>query len=49
VGFAIPLGIVMLGVSLGRVSLAAKGADTVIRWIAGLILVAAGFYFLLTL
>jgi len=48
-GFAIPLGIVMLGVSLGRVSLAAKGADTAIRWIAGLILIVAGFYFLITL
>jgi cytochrome c biogenesis protein CcdA len=49
VGFAIPLGIVMLGVSLGRVSLAARGADAVMRWIAGVILIVAGFYFLLTL
>ena len=47
VGFAIPLAVVMLGVSLGRVSLAAKGADTAIRWIAGLILIVAGFYFLI--
>jgi len=49
VGFAIPLGIVMLGVSLGKVSLAAKGADTAIRWVSGLILIVAGFYFLITL
>lgn len=48
VGFAIPLGAVMLGVSLGKVSLAARGADTAIRWIAGLILLVAGFYFLIT-
>ena len=48
VGFAIPLGIVMLGVSLGRVGLAAKGADAAIRWIAGLVLLVAGFYFLVT-
>jgi cytochrome c biogenesis protein CcdA len=48
VGFAIPLGIVMLGVSLGKFSLAAKGADRTIRWIAGLILIVAGFYFLVT-
>ena len=48
VGFAIPLGAVMLGVSLGKVSLAAKGADTAIRWVAGLILIFAGFYFLVT-
>ena len=48
VGFAIPLGGVILGISLGRVSLAARGADTAIRWIAGLILILVGFYFLLT-
>ena len=48
VGFAIPLGGVILGISLGRVSLAAKGADTAIRWIAGLILIVVGFYFLIT-
>lgn len=48
VGFAIPLGAVMLGVSLGRFSLAAKGADTVTRWIAGTVMIAAGFYFLFT-
>lgn len=49
VGFAIPLGIVMLGVSLGKVSLAARGADSVIRWMAGSVLIVAGFYFLVTL
>ncbi|MFO8007733.1 MAG: cytochrome c biogenesis protein CcdA [Candidatus Brocadiia bacterium] len=48
VGFAIPLGAVILGVSLGRVSLAARGMDTAIRWLAGGVLVAVGFYFLVT-
>ncbi|MCL5036743.1 MAG: hypothetical protein M1269_06435 [Chloroflexi bacterium] len=48
IGFAIPLGLVMFGVSLGKVSLAAKGADTAIRWIAGVVLIAAGFYFIIT-
>lgn len=48
IGFAIPLGAVMLGVSLGKFSLAAKGADTVTRWIAGAVMIAAGFYFLVT-
>lgn len=48
IGFAIPLGTVMLGVSLSKVSLAAKGADVVIRWIAGLVLLVVGFYFLIT-
>ena len=48
VGFAMPLGIVMLGISLGKVSAAAKGADAAIRWIAGLLLIAVGFYLLIT-
>jgi cytochrome c biogenesis protein CcdA len=48
VGFAVPLGTVMLGISLGRVRAAAKGADTAIRWIAGLLLITVGFYLLIT-
>ncbi|MFA6103926.1 MAG: cytochrome c biogenesis protein CcdA [Victivallaceae bacterium] len=47
VGFSIPLGAVLLGVSLGKVGLAAKGADVVIRWISGTILMVAGLYFLI--
>jgi cytochrome c biogenesis protein CcdA len=47
-GFAIPLGTVMLGVSLGKFGLAAKGADAAIRWIAGVVLIVAGLYFLIT-
>jgi cytochrome c biogenesis protein CcdA len=49
IGFSIPLGAIMLGVSLGKVSFAAKGADTFIRWVFGVILIVAGFYFLITL
>jgi hypothetical protein len=48
IGFSIPLGIILFGVSLGKMSLVAKGADTVIRWLSGVILLAAGFYFLVT-
>lgn len=48
VGFSLPLGAVLLGISLGKISLAAKGADTAIRYIAGIVLVAAGFYFMIT-
>ena len=47
IGFSIPLGTVLLGVSLGKVSLAVKGADAVIRWVSGTILLIAGFYFLI--
>lgn len=48
IGFSIPLGIILLGVSLGKMSLIAKNADAVFRWIPGVILLVAGFYFLVT-
>ncbi len=48
VGFSVPLGAVLLGISLSKVSLAARGADTAIRWVSGCVLLAAGFYFLIT-
>jgi cytochrome c biogenesis protein CcdA len=48
VGFSIPLGIILFGVSLGKMSLVAKNADVAIRWISGVILLVAGFYFLIT-
>ncbi len=48
IGFSLPLGAVLLGISLSKVSLAAKGADKVFRWVAGALLVVAGFYFLIS-
>jgi len=48
VGFSIPLGIILFGVSLGKMSLVARNADVAIRWISGGILLIAGFYFLVT-
>jgi cytochrome c biogenesis protein CcdA len=48
IGFSIPLGAVLLGVSLSKVSLAAKGADAATRWVSGSVLMIAGFYFLVT-
>ena len=48
VGFSLPLGALLLGISLSKVSLAAKEADAAIRWVAGLVLIVAGFYFLIT-
>jgi cytochrome c biogenesis protein CcdA len=48
VGFSIPLGAVLLGVSLGKTSIVARNADVAIRWISGVILLVAGFYFLIT-
>jgi cytochrome c biogenesis protein CcdA len=48
IGFSIPLGAVLLGVSLGKTTIVAKNADIAIRWISGVILLVAGFYFLIT-
>ena len=48
IGFSLPLGAVLLGISLSKVSLAAKGADAAIRWVAGAVLVVAGFYFIIS-
>lgn len=47
IGFSLPLGAILLGISLSKVSLAAKGFDAAIRWIGGTILILAGFYFLI--
>ena len=49
VGFSLPLGVVLFGVSMGKTRFAVKGSDTVVRWIAGGLLLIAGFSFLLTL
>lgn len=48
IGFAFPLGLLILGISLGNFTLASKGLDKFIRWISGGILILIGFYFLLT-
>jgi len=47
-GFALPLTALMLGVSLGAAAAKMRGVESVIRWIAGLLLIAVGFYFLWT-
>ena len=48
IGFSLPLGAIVLGISMGKTSLLAKGADPAVRWVAGIVLLAAGFYFLIT-
>ena len=47
VGFSLPLGAVLLGVSLGKVSIFAGKADTAIRWVSGIVLLIVGFYLLI--
>lgn len=46
VGFAMPLGVLLLGISMSKICLASKGLESAIRWISGLVLLIAGFYFL---
>lgn len=48
IGFALPLGALVLGISLGSFTLASKGVDIAFRWVAGLVLIGVGFYFLFT-
>ena len=46
IGFSLPLGAVLLGVSVSRISLSSRGGDRLFRYVSGVILLAAGFYFL---
>ena len=49
VGFSLPLAVIMLGVSFGKSAIKAKRTEAAIRITAGVLLIAAGFYFLVTL
>ena len=46
IGFSLPLAAIMLGVSFGKSVAKAKKAEAAIRIVAGVLLIAAGFYFL---
>jgi len=48
IGFSLPLGAVLFGVSLSKALFMPKRAERIVRWIAGGLMIAAGFYFLLT-
>jgi len=47
-GFSLPLGAVLLGVSLGKIQFLTGKVDTVIRLVSGCILLVVGFYLLVT-
>lgn len=49
IGFSLPLAAIMLGVSFGKSVARAKKTVAAIRIVAGVILIAAGFYFLATI
>jgi cytochrome c biogenesis protein CcdA len=48
VGFSLPLAALVLGVSFGKAAVKAKKTETIIRIIAGTMLISVGFYFLST-
>jgi cytochrome c biogenesis protein CcdA len=48
VGFSLPLGAILFGVSFGKASLKAQKTEAAIRVVAGVLLVGAGFYLLAT-
>ena len=48
IGFSLPLAALMLGVTLGKSAIGFKRADTVIRLVAGVVLISVGLYFLST-
>lgn len=47
-GFSVPLAAILVGLSLGRSALKAKKVATAVRIAGGVLLVGAGFYFLVT-
>lgn len=48
VGFSLPLGAILLGISLGKAAIKMQKAEAAIRTVAGALLVCAGFYLLAT-
>ena len=48
VGFSLPLAVIMLGVSFGKSAIKAKRTESAIRIAGGVLLIIAGFYFLVT-
>jgi cytochrome c biogenesis protein CcdA len=45
-GFSLPLGALMLGVSFATAAVKFKGMEAVVRRVAGVVLIGVGFYFL---
>ena len=48
IGFSLPLAALLLGVSFGKSAIRFKMADTIVRSVAGVLLIGVGFYFLST-
>jgi len=48
IGFSLPLGAILFGVSLSKALFLPKKAEKFVRWIAGGLLLVVGFYYLIT-
>lgn len=48
IGFSLPLGAILFGISFGKTALKAKKVEAVIRTVAGVLLISAGLYLLAT-
>ena len=48
IGFSLPLGAIVFGISLSKALFLPKKAEIITRWVAGGILLVVGFYFLIT-
>jgi len=48
IGFSLPLGTILFGISLSKSLFLPKSAEKIVRWIAGGLLLVVGFYFLIT-
>ena len=46
IGFSLPLTLLVLGVSLGKTAMKFRNAERVIHFVAGIVLIGVGFYFL---
>ena len=48
IGFSLPLGAIVFGVSISKTHFLPNRAEKIVRWMAGGILLVTGFYFLIT-
>ena len=49
IGFSLPLTVIILGVSFGKSIIKTRKTETVIRFVCGVLLIVAGFYFFATI
>lgn len=48
IGFSLPLGAILFGISVSKALFLPKGANKIVSWVAGGLLLVVGFYFIIT-